>query len=99
MKKDRKNGNDEDKLVKIIQKLVLSTYVDILQSKGVKTAIEKKDDGYFFEHDNTTNKSVDKRLERMAKQLDALLLSEVDKVWKRGEKDLDENEKDALNDE
>jgi hypothetical protein len=68
-----------------MQQLVYSNYLSILNFAGVKKAIESKNDGFFFSRNDTANRAANKQLHNMAKQMDYLLLSGVERSWKQGE--------------
>ncbi len=51
---------------------------------GVRNAIKKGNDGYFFAHDHTTNQQVDNQLAQMARQMNILLLNGIKQEWKQG---------------
>lgn len=80
-----KDQNKQDELLQYLQQLIFQNYLMVFNLTGVKNAIKKGNDGYFFAHDHSTNKQVDKQLARMVMQMNVLLLNGIKREWKRGE--------------
>lgn len=83
--KDTKNKRRQEQLLHFLQQLIFQNYLMVFNLEGVKNAIKKGNDGYFFAHDHTTNQQVDNQLAKMATQMNVLLLNGIKREWKRGE--------------
>ena len=79
---------EQEILLRQLQQLVYNNYLSILNITGVKKAITTGNDGFFFTHNDTANKEVNKLLTGMAKQMDYLLLNGIEREWKRGQENL-----------
>lgn len=75
----------QEQLLQILQQLIFQNYLMVFNLTGVKNAIKKGNDSYFFTHDHATNQQVDKQLAQMATQMNVLLLNGIKREWKRGE--------------
>lgn len=85
IKGENKRKRDEEKLMRQLQQLVFNNYILALQIPGVKKAISDKNDGFFFKHNDTANRAVNKQLGVMARQIDYMILNNIRRSWKYGE--------------
>lgn len=83
--KDGGKKSQHDRLLRILQQLVFQNYLVVCNLSGVKNAIKREDEDFFFADDKVTNRRADEQLARMAKQINALLLRGVKRDWERGD--------------
>lgn len=83
--KERKRQKEQDKLLRLLQQLIYQNYLISFKLKAVKNAIEQGSDGFFFAHNHTANKQIEKMLSTMARQMNVLLLNGIKREWKCGE--------------
>lgn len=91
--KDRKK---QEQLLQMLQQLIFQNYLMVFSLAGVKNAIKKGNDGYFFKNDHSTNQQVEKQLAQMAGKMNVLLLNGITREWKRGEDNIWDKIKLAL---
>jgi hypothetical protein len=84
-KKYKKWLKEQERLLRQIQQLVYNNYLSMLSIAGVKKAITTGNGDFFFAHNDTANKEVDKLLTAMAKRMDYLLLNGIEREWKQGQ--------------
>lgn len=80
-----KDQKKQEQLLQLLQQLIFQNYLMVFNLTGVKNAIKKGNDSYFFAHDHATNQQVDKQLAQKATQMNVLLLNGIKREWKRGE--------------
>lgn len=83
--KKEKEQKKQEQLLQMLQQLIFQKYLMVFNLAGVKNAIKKRNDGYFFKSDHSTNQHVEKLLAQMAKQMNVLLLNGIKREWNRGE--------------
>lgn len=86
--KGRKEQKHQEQLLQHLQQLIYQHYLMTFNLAGVKNAIKKGNDSYFFANDYSTNQQVNKQLAQMAKQMNVLLLNGIKREWKSSEDSL-----------
>lgn len=94
--KDKKRREEQEALIRQLQQLMLNNYLMSFAIHGVKDAIKNGNDGFFFAHDDTANKAINRQLSKMAKQMDGVLLNGIKRSWVQGEESFIDKVKLAL---
>lgn len=80
---------EQERLLKKLQQSLLKTYGSAIDIGGVKAAINSGNDSFFFANNDSANKSINRQLASLAKQIDVALLNGVEKSWKNGAENVD----------
>jgi hypothetical protein len=95
--KQKRRQKEQELLLQQIQNLILLNYFSMLNMDAVKKAINDGNDGFFFANNYSVNRKAERQLAEMARQMDGLLRSCVEKSWKQGEDDFWVSIKSVLN--
>ncbi len=80
--KEKKRRKEQERLLQQLQQLMFNNYMMTFAMPSVRNAIKNGNDAFFFSHNHTANKAIDKQLRGMAKQMDYLLLNGIEREWK-----------------
>ncbi|MDD3019481.1 MAG: ADP-ribosyltransferase domain-containing protein [Alphaproteobacteria bacterium] len=64
---------------------MLNNYLMAFSIQGVKNAIKNGNDGFFFVHNDTANKAINKQIGTLAKQMNMIVLNGLERSWVYGE--------------
>ena len=84
-KEERQRREEEERrrerLFRAIEQLIYTSYLQTLSLPAVRRAIEKGDSHFFFTHNHTANKQVNRVLGNMARRLNGLFLNGIRREW------------------
>lgn len=77
-----------DKTLKRIREIILQSYLSALQIRGVRQAIDRGNDDFFFGDHPPSNSQAQTIFAAMAQQTNHLLTNSIVAQWQQGERDL-----------